>query len=410
MAFSGGVDSTLLLLAAQQFCTQRGFTLSAVHVHHGLSQHADDWLNHCQALCASRNITLMHQHVTLTPKSRQSLEAVAREARYSVLLNYCCENDGILLLGHHLQDQLETILLQLKRGAGPKGLAGMGELQQREGVTIMRPMLNLEKSAIEDAVRQQRVDWVTDESNENDNFDRNFLRNQIVPALTSRWPQFAKTAARSASLCAEQEALLEEAAQARLDSMRGEQGTLSLPALRQQSAGWQRAIIRAWLTEQGLTFPSFAQLEQIRQIQHARKDAQPQIELGIHSVRRFDDALYLVKAMPSLPEDVAQLPLNTYIPLPWLRSSVMLDASDDDIKQCQWSLRTGMPPERIKPQGHNMSKPLKQWLKLWKIPVWERDGVAVVYCDNQPAAVVTAYDDVILHGFGGRLKINRKGL
>lgn len=408
VALSGGVDSTLLLLAAQQYCSQTGAALSAVHVHHGLSQHADDWLHHCQTLCATHNVTLTHQHVRLTPKPRQSLEALARDARYDVLLNFCRAHQGVLLLGHHLQDQLETILLQLKRGAGPKGLAGMGEVQQREGVTLMRPMLSLEKSAIEDAVKQQGVDWVIDDSNENDDFDRNFLRNQVIPSLTSRWPQFATTAARSASLCAEQDALLEEVTLARLSTMRGEQGQLSMSALRQQSEGWQRAIIRAWLVGEGVRIPSYAQLEQVRQIQYARPDAQPEVMTGTHCIRRFEDALYAVAPTQAPPGDVVEVALNVYTPLPWLQISVMVNAANHSRNKHNWYLRTGMPPARITPEGERMSKPLKQWLKLWKIPVWERAGVAVLYCDKEPAAIITGNADIIVNGFGEHIRINRK--
>ncbi len=409
IAFSGGVDSTLLLLAAQSYCARSGDTLSAVHVHHGLSPNADKWLTHCQAQCESLQIPFYSEHVTLEKQPRQSLEAVARDARYQALLQFCKAHSGILLLGHHLEDQLETVLLQLKRGSGPKGLAAMGESQLRDGVRLLRPMLMLEKAVIKHAVHSRGVGWVEDESNDDERFDRNFLRNQVLPLLLARWPQFPQTVARSAQLCAEQDSMIETEARHRLQNMLGAQQQLLLGAFRSETEGWQRAILRVWLGEHKVTVPGAAQLEQVRNIQHARQDAQPQVTLGAHSIRRFEDALFIVEPASPPPTAALTVPTRTYMPLPWLGVSVMLTPAQQ-AGASHWELQAGMPSVRVKPEDESVSKPLKQWVKLWKIPVWERPAVSVVFHQSRPAAVITKNRDIVLSPFVGMLTIDRKVL
>lgn len=409
VALSGGVDSVCLLLAAQSFCAQSEYTLSACHVHHGLSPHADTWLSHCQALCRKLRVPFHSEHVTLEQRPRQSLEAVAREARYLSLVHYCKSDDGILLLGHHLHDQLETVLLQLKRGSGPKGLAGMGESQLRDGVRMLRPMLTLDQTAIEQAVRQSGFTWVDDESNSDDRFDRNFLRNQVLPLLLKRWPQMTQTVSRSAQLCAEQDAMVEEVASARLQAMLGREQQIVLNPFRRESERWQRAILRVWLGQQGVDVPGLAQLEQVRHMQHARQDAQPCVKLGEYNIRRFNDALFIVAPAMAPPDDPLPIKSNTFTALPWLGISVSVrGAQGADIDNCY--VQTGMPPLRVKPVGEQMTKPLKQWLKLWDIPVWERPAVAVLFISKTPAALITRNSVTVLSPFEGELNIERKTL
>ncbi|HAT1558050.1 TPA: tRNA lysidine(34) synthetase TilS, partial [Aeromonas hydrophila] len=213
VAFSGGLDSTVLLVLAAQFAREQGLVLRALHVHHGLSPHADEWVAHCETVCQQLAVPLLVERVQLQRDSGDSLEAQAREARYLCLAAQLGEGEW-LLTAHHQDDQLETLLLALKRGAGLRGLAGMVPSQPFAGGLLLRPLLEVSRAELADAAASLPYGWVEDESNQDVSYDRNFLRQRLIPQLKARWPAMAQTAARSMALCAEQEALLEELAEA----------------------------------------------------------------------------------------------------------------------------------------------------------------------------------------------------
>ncbi|NVJ58135.1 MAG: tRNA lysidine(34) synthetase TilS, partial [Vibrionaceae bacterium] len=196
LAFSGGVDSRVLLDLLTQYHKEKQVDCLAVYVHHGLSSNADDWLARCQMWATQSGIDFIAEHVQLNANG-ESLEACAREARYQALRQHLNAND-LLLTGQHSDDQLETFLLALKRGSGPKGLSAMGEATALGEATIVRPLLSVSRAQIEHYAQQQGLEWVEDESNQDTRFDRNFIRHQISPLLTQRWPHFAQSVNRSA--------------------------------------------------------------------------------------------------------------------------------------------------------------------------------------------------------------------
>ena len=186
VAYSVGFDYSVLLQTVIAYREQFNAPVYAVHVYHGLSKNADNWARHCELQCRLEDVQFHLYRVEVNTGSRKSLEAEARKVRYNALLEVCEQIGGVLLLGQHAEDQLETVLLQLKRGAGPQGLAGMGEMQYRGKTLIMRPMLALEKADIVTYAEDEMLQWVEDESNQQNSFDRNFLRNEIIPHLLNR--------------------------------------------------------------------------------------------------------------------------------------------------------------------------------------------------------------------------------
>ena len=166
VAYSGGVDSSVLLQAVIEYREQYNGPIHAVHVHHGLSENADSWARHCELQCRLEDVEFHLHRVEVDTSARKSIEAEARKVRYNALLAVCKRIGGVLLLGQHAEDQLETVLLQLKRGAGPQGLAGMGEVQYRGNTLIMRPMLSLDKAEIVTFADNEMLQWVDDESNQ----------------------------------------------------------------------------------------------------------------------------------------------------------------------------------------------------------------------------------------------------
>ena len=188
----------------------------------------------------------------------------------------------MLLTAHHQDDQAETVLLQLKRGAGPKGLSGMAKLHSQQGVLMARPLLEVGREDIVAYAKAQSLSWIEDESNLDSRFDRNFLRQQILPAITQRWPAFAQTVSRSAALCAEQQALLDEVCDEKLTALCSAPGCISVTGLNAMSESWQNALLRRWLAHNQVMMPGAKQLMQVRQMLTAKADAQPLVKAQRH--------------------------------------------------------------------------------------------------------------------------------
>jgi tRNA(Ile)-lysidine synthase len=387
VAYSGGVDSSVLLQAIVDLREVHDFPIHAVHVHHGLSDNADHWARHCELQCRLNDVTFHLHHVNVDLSARKSLEAEARKARYQVLLGVCQEVGGALLLGQHAEDQLETVLLQLKRGAGPQGLSGMGEAQHREGVLVLRPMLAVEKSEIIQFARQYPIQWVEDESNSLNSFDRNFLRNEIIPQLTARWPKLTKTVGRSAQLCAEQTEQINDSARSYLREIERNSEQLNGQKLNALSASWRAAVIRAWFVAHRQLVPSKAQLDEILAMLDAKPDATPEVVFQWGKVARFQGDLHWVTPPIADAEPCMQLSANSDHELPWLNGSVHIALSGEKAHS-KVVLRTNMRSLKVKPSTSAVSKPLKDWFKIWQVPRWERDGVPVIFVDDSPVALI----------------------
>jgi tRNA(Ile)-lysidine synthase len=202
VGLSGGLDSIVLLHLLDKIRDQNNVSLnfSAIHIHHGLSPHGDEWSEFCKSLCTRLNIHLDILKVNARNQSKESPEAAARKARYQAIRSFMDEHT-ILLTGHHQDDQAETLLVQLLRGAGIKGLASMPVVKSFGKGLLIRPMLFCSRTSILEYAKEHQLRWIEDESNLNLKFDRNFIRHKVMPLLKSRWPSAAKTLARAAENC-----------------------------------------------------------------------------------------------------------------------------------------------------------------------------------------------------------------
>lgn len=396
VAYSGGMDSHVVLHLLARFATRHpGHRYGAVHIHHGLSDNADSWMEHCAAICKSLAMDFVSQRLSLTQQRRQSLEAQARTARYQAISRLVPQG-ALVLLGQHQQDQLETMLLQLKRGAGPRGLSAMAEISERDGLSYLRPLLGCSRQQLSEYAHRHDLQWIEDESNQDLDFDRNFLRHQIIPLLEQRWPGMPKAVARSATLCCEQQQLLDEQSRNRLAQIQQADGTLSLSALSSMSAAWRRQIIRLWLAEQSVPMPSRALLTRVdTELIAASAAANPCIRFGHWQLRRFNQHLYLLEDRPEIPatnmrwQGEAELNLKGGGCLYFQQGESPPEHGNwlgiqrqgaISIEFCGWS-------ERFRPSGADVSKPLKQWFKLWKIPPWERAQLPLLRADGRLVAI-----------------------
>ncbi|QIR14936.1 tRNA lysidine(34) synthetase TilS [Shewanella aestuarii] len=347
LAYSGGVDSQVLAFGLSQFkLSYPAIDCLLVHVHHGLSKNAEEWAAHCVQQASSYQLPICIERVHLTIKPRQSLEAIAREARYQAIENHLIAGD-ILLTAHHQDDQLETLLLAIKRGQGPKGLAAMGEQQSAQsrsqpGLSYhkIRPLLAVSRDDIETFAALQNLSHIEDESNQDDSFDRNFLRLNIIPLLKQRWPSIAQTGSRSAALIAEQQQLIDEETRLRLPSMISHSNVnsmhyngvgLNLDSLATQTPAWQTQLLRAFIFQQGFAAPSQIQLQQMLiQLVEAKEDANIHIEFSGAVLKRYAQYAYVLDKSVLTSSAIGVDALASAKIQVWL-NKIVLDSSLSDL-------------------------------------------------------------------------------
>ncbi|TLV14183.1 tRNA lysidine(34) synthetase TilS [Klebsiella indica] len=304
LAFSGGLDSTVLLYRLVLWRQlDPTIHLRAMHIHHGLSANADGWVAHCQQICQQWQVPLLVERVTLGDEGL-GIEAHARQARYQAFREALLPGEA-LVTAQHLDDQCETFLLALKRGSGPTGLSAMAGESDFAATKLLRPLLNESRESLQQWALAHQLTWIEDESNQDDAYDRNFLRLRIVPQLRARWPHFVDAVARSASLCGEQEQLLDEMLATELATLVAEDGSLAIAPLRTMSAPRRAALLRRWLAGRNVPMPAREVPERIwREVALAREDAYPCLRLGHYTVRRYQQRLHWVKYIPGQSETV----------------------------------------------------------------------------------------------------------
>ncbi|HCW0176956.1 tRNA lysidine(34) synthetase TilS [Citrobacter braakii] len=382
VAFSGGLDSTVLLHQLVLWRAQNpGVVLRAIHIHHGLSPHAEGWVQHCESVCAQWQVPLVVERVHLEDDGL-GIEAQARRARYQAFAQTLLPGE-VLMTAQHLDDQCETFLLALKRGSGPAGLSAMGESSSFAGTQLIRPLLAQTREALEAWARQHELCWIEDESNQDDTYDRNFLRLRVTPLLQQRWPHFAQATARSAALCAEQESLLDELLANDLADCVTSHGALLLAPLMVMSDVRRAALLRRWLAGLNAPMPSRDGLERIwQEVALAREDAAPCFRLGEYAVRRYQSQLWWVKSNHGQSETVLPWPCwKTPLTLPaGLGSVQLISAGELRMPQADEAVSIRFKaPGVLHIVGRNGGRKLK---KIWQeqgIPPWRRDTTPLLF-------------------------------
>lgn len=389
VALSGGVDSVVLLHLMKQAQQQHSeLKLEAVYVNHGLSKYADEWQGFCQSLCEELDVAFKAVHVEIYERSRTSLEAQAREARYQALDENCIPG-SVILLGQHLNDQLETFLLRLKRGSGLQGLASMPQTRLlASGRVCFRPLINITREQIEQFASEFAITHITDDSNVDERFDRNFLRHQVLPILTERFQGFEKSAARSIRLLQKQQSLLDEYTQNDLTHCQNKQGGLSCEAIAGFSKPRQANLIRAWLNQFTHQLPSENQLQQIiEQGLTAKADAQLKICLQSGDVRRHQQHWYFVKEQ-AIPEAM-DITLQS---VELIGGRKLILKAGKGIRKPkpdeQVRVEFNKPQARIKPLHKPGSNTLKHWFKDAKVAPWLRAQTPLIFYNDQLVQVV----------------------
>ncbi|OBT16928.1 tRNA lysidine(34) synthetase TilS [Vibrio sp. UCD-FRSSP16_10] len=395
LALSGGLDSRVMLhcLAQYHACNPEQQVI-AVHIHHGLSRHADQWAQQCQQWCEQADVPFFLEHAQLDLNSKQSLEAQARDARYQLLAKHLQAND-LLLTAQHADDQLETMLLALKRGSGPKGLAAMGAISSFKDAWLVRPFLSLRREQLQAYAQQQSLNWVEDESNQDTKFDRNFLRHAVIPVLSSRWPEIQKNALRSAELCYEQEQLLDELLASHYQHALQDDGSLCIKTLCEASEAIRHRLIRRWFEQHKYSMPSQKQLKLIyNEVINAAPDANPKLVTREVSVRRFKQSIYLVEQVDVPAHWQSPLIMDQKATLPSQLGHVVLGQNLD----LGVGVRAPQQDEKVwiqfnpaglsaHPQGRSGSRKLKKLFQEYQIPPWKRSLIPILMYNENIVAV-----------------------
>ncbi|WP_300173910.1 tRNA lysidine(34) synthetase TilS [uncultured Aliivibrio sp.] len=401
VALSGGMDSMVLLRLASIYAKERHLECIAVHVNHGLSQHAFEWEEVCQAHCDGLSIKLYIERVQLTVSAQDSLEEVARKARYQVLERHL-QSNSLLLTGQHQDDQVETFFLALKRGSGPAGLSSMPSIIPLFKGYKCRPLLNQPRSDIERYAQKNRLEWVEDESNKDTRFDRNFLRHEVVPNLVTRWPSFASAVSRSAQLCAEQESLLTELLQPKLIEFQDTYQGISVSKLDNESELSRNMLLRLWLKQFSIPLPSQVQLKILwTEVAKAKKDANPSLALGLIQLRRFQGYLYCLPQYDDLSSWKGELQQS--LELPDGLGLLMLNQKakeiiHDDVFELRFFLRAPLETEKVEvrfnvqglsphPETREHSRKMKKLYQEHGIPSWQRSRLPLIFYNEELAAV-----------------------
>lgn len=397
LAFSGGLDSTVLLHLLASSKDEIDAEVVAIHIDHGLQQESTEWSRHCSDLCRQLDVPLETSSLSLQRVSGESREAQAREARYKAM-QQLMQPGEILLTAHHRDDQAETLLLNLMRGSGVRGLAAIPSIRCFARGWLARPLLEISRSEIEAYATQHKLTWINDPTNALTDFNRNYLRHEILPRLMQRWPAAAASIADSASHLGEAGELLEEESEKLLLGMLAAPGQLQLEPLLQQPHAWQKMLLRHWLQQLGLPPPPQKRLAGF--VQQLTVDGQriPQIIWSGVELRRYNNLIYAGRR-PSRHDSTAELEWHTQQPLK-LPSQL---GELQKLEGRQQRLLVRFRREGDCMRWHSHQRTLKSIFRRLEIPPWQRSRIPLIIED----AVIIAIAD-LAYADNATLRLNWK--
>lgn len=394
VGYSGGMDSHVLLHALVQLRAEYGLTLEAIHVDHGLTPQAPLFATHCKKICEALGVNYHLINIAIKPTPKKSVEEAARDARYHAFKTKISHH--YLATAHHADDQTETFLLQLLRGAGTKGLSGMATLSSIGKGWLWRPFLSLERASLIAYAKTHQLEWIEDESNMQLNFDRNYLRHKVIPALKNRWPHLTRSVCQSATHCAETETLVEKLAETDYQQIE-ENGKLNLEKLAVLPKVRRHSVLRFWLKEQGFPTPGRVHLAQFeQQFMQGRQDANPKLVWASVQLRRYQNFLYaLPKNYPESPIESLTWDLREPLLLPHQIGVLIAKKVPEQGISCALlgenphiEIRFRKGGETIQSTGKLHHHRLKKQWQTWKIPPFERNRTPLLYIQGELAQII----------------------
>ena len=405
VGYSGGLDSHVLLHVIIELIGKKRIT--AVHVNHQLSSNSDIWQKHCEDRCLEIGVDIICKTVSIKNRGT-GIEDAARNARYSVFEKLLKKND-LLILAHHADDQIETMLFRLFRGSGIKGMSGMPISRLLGNGELFRPLLPFFRRDLESYALANQINWIEDDSNLDIAFDRNFIRHKLIPTINERWPNSSFKLNRSANIFAESDFLINILAQKDFKIVKEVSErvgwSISIDKLNGFEIIRQKNILRYWFNLHNLTLPSYAVLDNaLNQMIGSKIDAEPIVSWGDLQLRRFNKKLYLLplnfedpnysvkkkKGRELLEKNSIKWDGSSHLILPdssslcvklKMKGGLRIDVK----KNLEIRFRSG--GERCKPQGRSGSNTLKKLFQEYSLEPWLRNNIPLIYIDNRLAAV-----------------------
>lgn len=410
LGLSGGLDSSVLLHVLAQYSRLHSHVnLTAVYINHNLQLESKDWISFNQSLCARYNIAFQFYDVNVDTDSSLGLEAEARTARYNVFSELINAKDNILLTAHHLNDQAETFLLQLMRASGPKGLSAMPMIKRFSSGFQLRPLLHISRYQLSQYAVEHQLAWISDKTNLDIKYDRNFIRNKIIPQIEERWPTFIDSAAKSAKYCAEHEEVLNSYLDGDLNKCKLASKILDLNLFIHYDIHKQKLLLRRWLHQSSMrdygTSYSLGDKrlkEIIDNCIYAGSDTNSKVQLGKYIIKKFQNKLYLLTEESftnlSVPISDSKLEYTMGSVLKIEKLGIKITSkyvgnSCDKFKlnlskEAKLSIRFRVQGERCRPVGRRGSVSVKKLLQENNIPPWQRHLVPILYVDEEIVSVI----------------------
>jgi len=369
--------------------------VATVHIDHNLQNESKKWAQHCADVSAALNVVHHNLQVRVENIDTLGMESAARTARYHAIEQLLPPND-ILLTAQHQHDQAETLLLQLLRGAGPKGLSAMAKKSSMGNMELIRPLLDISQVDILNYAHLHELEWIEDPSNAETRWSRNYLRHEVWPKIEQRWPQAETTLSRSAQHCAEASELLVDLAlqDMKLLNIDVDSESLTISALMTLSPARQRNLLRQYIELRQFVLPSTKVLQCIiDEVCLADLDSEPLVSWADVEVRRYQDQLYLMTPLQQhdalqsiMLIDTADTALQNDRILAWQQT--MGEGFSEALIADKLRLGFRQGGERIQLQGHMHHQSLKHLFQQWHIPPWQRDRIPLVFCDDKLIAIV----------------------
>ena len=412
-AFSGGLDSTVLLHALAQSDAARARGLRAVHIDHGLHDDSENWARRCREFADGLGVELVVRAVDVVRRGGRGLEASARDARYAAIVTLLAPGE-IVALAHHRDDQAETVLLKLLRGSGPEGIGAMRPLRRLGRGFAWRPLLLLPRAVLRDYADQHRLNWITDPSNADQTIDRNYLRMQVMPRISARWPEAESSIAQSAAWARAAAEFIDIEADRALARIQGlDPSTLNFREWLSLPTALRDPVLRRWLRALGLPEPTHYQAaELVRQLGEAGEDRQPCVRWPGTEVRRYRDLLHALAPLQFPPlEWVADFdgrPLALPLDLGTLHVEGLHGAAQLPTRLHVRFRRGG---ESLRLSSGGRTRELRDLFQEAGIPPWKRGRMPLLFdADDRLVAVADVWlsEDgaALLAPLGGRIVWN----
>ncbi|CAL4319222.1 tRNA lysidine(34) synthetase TilS [Buchnera aphidicola] len=399
VAYSGGLDSTVLLHKLLELKKRySSIKLRAIHINHNLHPSSNFWVEFCQKECDKFGVKLIIKKIFLSKTT--GIEEKARLLRYKKIIKNSYPNE-IILTAHHLDDQIETFFLCLKRASGSKGLSGISEIIHLSKNKIIRPFLKIKKCQLKKIAIENQLIWIKDPSNKNIQFERNFLRKEIIPKFKKRWPFFLKNCYKSMLIFKEQESIINQLITEKIKNLSLINNGLNITQLKKINKPIQKLILRNWIKKNSLICPNNNFIKQIF-IQLVSNKNKKNIKICFKNfeIQKYNDALYWTKTFPSIKKEILLWKnFKNSINLPYNLGKLIINKlgmkipypKEKENIQIRFHVKKN---EKIFFSEQKKAITIKKIWQMYSIPPWLRNKIPILYYDNQ---LISALGVFVIH-------------